>query len=259
MSIHPTALIDPAAELGEAVEIGPYAVVEAGVSLGARCRVLGHAQVLAGVRLAEDCEVGHGSVIGGDPQDFKFSREIRSGVEVGPGTIFREHVTVHRGSREGTVTRIGASNFLMAGAHVGHNVLVGDRNVMANNCLLGGEVQVGERNFFGGGAAFHQFVRVGDLCMVKGLTAISQDVPPFVMVSGSNQVRGLNVVGMSRAGFDREQRRGVKAAFNHIYRGGMNLSQALEAAETMAWGAEGARFIEFFRGASAKGVCRLDR
>ena len=198
-------------------------------------------------------------MIGGDPQDFKFSREIRSGVEVGAGTIFREHVTVHRGSREGTVTRLGASNFLMAGAHVGHNVDMGDQNVLANNCLLGGEVQVGERNFFGGGAAFHQFVRVGDLCMVKGLTAISQDVPPFVMVSGSNQVRGLNVVGMSRVGFDRDQRAGVKAAFNHIYRSGMNLSQALEAAAGMGWCEEGAQFIEFFRGASSKGVCRLDR
>jgi UDP-N-acetylglucosamine acyltransferase len=259
MSIHPTALVDPGAELGENVEIGAFVVIEAGASIGSRCRILGHAQVLGGVQLAEGCEVGHGTVIGGDPQDFKFSREIRSGVEVGAGTIFREHVTVHRGSRDGSVTRIGKSNFLMAGAHVGHNVEMGDHNVMANNCLLGGEVQVGARNFFGGGAAFHQFVRVGDLCMVKGLTAISQDVPPFVMVSGSNQVRGLNVVGMSRAGFDKDQRSGVKAAFNHIYRGGMNLSQALAAAEELERGAEGARFIDFFRGASTKGVCRLDR
>lgn len=259
MSIHPSALVDSSAELGDAVEIGPFAVVEAGAKIGNRCRILGHAQVLGGVVLGDDCEVGHASVIGGDPQDFKFSREIRSAVEVGVGTIFREHVTVHRGSREGSVTRLGASNFLMAGAHVGHNVQMGDQNVMANNCLLGGEVQVGERNFFGGGAAFHQFVRVGDLCMVKGLTAISQDVPPFVMVSGSNQVRGLNVVGMSRAGFDKAQRGSVKAAFNHIYRGGLNLSQALEAAEATDWGMEGGQFIEFFRGVSTKGVCRLDR
>ena len=155
------------------------------------------------------------------------------------------------------MTRLGARNFLMAGAHVGHDVQMGDDNVLANQCLLGGEVQVGEKNFFGGGAAFHQFVRVGDLCMVKGLTAISQDVPPYVMVSGSNQVRGLNVVGMSRAGFDKEQRGSVKAAFNHIYRGGMNLSQALEAAEAMQWGTEGAKFVEFFRAESKKGICRL--
>jgi len=134
---------------------------------------------------------------------------------------------------------------------------MGDDNVLANNCLLGGEVQIGSRNFFGGGAAFHQFVRVGDLTMVKGLTAISQDVPPFVMVSGSNQVRGLNVVGMQRAGFDKDQRKGVKAAFNHIYRGGFNLSQALGAAGEMKWCAEGLQFIEFFRSVSKKGVCRL--
>ena len=155
------------------------------------------------------------------------------------------------------MTRIGAENFLMAGAHVGHDVQMGSHNVLANNCLLGGEVLVGDKNFFGGGSAFHQFVRVGDLTMVKGLTAISQDVPPFVMVSGSNQVRGLNVVGMSRAGFDKDQRSGVKAAFNHIYRGGLNLSQALEAADAMVWGDEAAEFLEFFRGVSKKGVCRL--
>ncbi len=255
--IHPTAIVDPQAELGEDVEVGPYAVIEGGVKLGVGCRVLGHAQVLRGVSLGENCEVGRGAVIGGDPQDFKFSREIISGVVVGAGTVFREHVTVHRGSREGEMTRLGVCNFLMAGAHVGHDVQMGDHNVLANNCLLGGEIEVGERNFFGGGSAFHQFVRVGDLCMVKGLTAISQDVPPFVMVSGSNQIRGLNVVGMSRAGFDKEQRGGVKAAFNHIYRGGMNLSQALEAAGAMEWNADGAKFIEFFRGESKKGICRL--
>lgn len=259
LNIHPTALVDPQAEIGEGVSIGPFAVIESGVSIGAGCRVLGHAQVLCGVRMAENCQVGHGSVIGGDPQDFKFSREIKSGVEIAAGTVIREHVTVHRGSREGGVTRLGENNFLMAGAHVGHDVQLGDHNVLANGCLLGGEVQVGERNFFGGGAAFHQFVRVGDLCMVKGLTAVSQDVPPFVMVSGSNQVRGLNVVGMSRAGFDREQRTGVKAAFNHIYRTGLNLSQALAAADEMEWGKEAAQFIDFFRVETKKGVVRLDR
>jgi UDP-N-acetylglucosamine acyltransferase len=257
MTIHSTALVDSDAEIGEEVEIGPFTVIEAGVSVGDCCRILGHAQVLHGVGLGEGCVVGHGAVIGGDPQDFKFSREISSGVEIGAGTILREHVTVHRGSREGSMTRLGEGNFLMAGAHVGHDVQMGDHNVLANQCLLGGEVQVGGQNFFGGGSAFHQFVRVGDLCMVKGLTAISQDVPPFVMVSGSNQVRGLNVVGMSRAGFEKEQRIGVKAAFNHIYRPGLNLSQALEAAEEMEWVAEGAQFIQFFRAVSKKGVCRL--
>ena len=256
-TIHHTAIVDPSSEIGEGVEIGPYACISAGVTLGSGCRILGHAQVLSGVKLGESCEVGHGTVIGGDPQDFKFSREISSGVEVGAGTVFREHVTVHRGSREGSLTVIGESNFLMAGAHVGHDVRMGDHNVLANNCLLGGEIDVGEGNFFGGGSAFHQFVRVGSLCMVKGLTAISQDVPPFVMVSGSNQVRGLNVVGMSRAGFDKDQRLGVKAAFNHIYRSGMNLSQALAAAEEMEWGSEAMQFIDFFRGESKKGVCRL--
>ncbi len=257
MPAHPSSFIDPDAVIGENVEIGPFVVVEAGAVIGNGCRLEGHSQVLGGVRLGENCVVGHNAVIGGDPQDFKFSRKIKSGVEIGNGTMIRENVTVHRGSREGSVTRIGMSNFLMAASHVGHDVQMGDHNVLANNCLLGGEVHIGSRNFFGGGSAFHQFVRVGDLSMVKGLTSISQDVPPFVMASDSNQVRGLNVVGMTRAGFTQEQRNGVKKAFNHMYRAGLNLSQALEAADKLSWSDEGKQFIDFFRNASSKGVCRL--
>lgn len=255
--IHPTAFVSPDAVIGDQVEIGPFAVIESGVTIGDRCRILGHAQVLSGVKLGDECEVWHSAVIGADPQDFKFNRQIHSTVEVGARTVFREHVTVHRGSREGSATRLGEGNYLMCGSHIGHDVQMGDDNVMANQCLLGGEVQVGSKNFFGGGSAFHQFVRVGDLCMVKGLASISQDIPHFVMVAGSNQVRGLNVVGMSRAGFDQKGRQGVKDAFNHIYRSGLNLSQALIAAKEMEWNEEAAKFIEFFNGASPKGICRL--
>jgi len=257
MPTHPTSYIDPAAVIGDNVEIGRFVVVEAGAVIGNGCRLEGHSQVLGGVILGENCVIGHNAVIGGDPQDFKFSRKTKSGVEIGSGTVIRENVTVHRGSREGSMTRLGMSNFLMAGSHVGHDVQMGNNNVLANNCLLGGEVHVGNRNFFGGGSAFHQFVRVGDLCMVKGLTSISQDVPPFVMASDSNQVRGLNVVGMTRAGLTGEQRLGIKNAFNHMYRAGFNLSQALKAADKVNWSDEGKQFIDFFRNASSKGVCRL--
>ncbi|MDA0814905.1 MAG: acyl-ACP--UDP-N-acetylglucosamine O-acyltransferase, partial [Verrucomicrobia bacterium] len=116
LTIHSTALIDSEAEIGQGVEIGAYAVIESGVHGGDGCRILCHAQVLSGVQLGANCVVGHGAVIGGEPQDFKFSREIRSGVEIGAGTILREHVTVHRGSREGSMTRLGVGNFLMAGS-----------------------------------------------------------------------------------------------------------------------------------------------
>lgn len=255
--IHPTAFVSPDAEIGDQVEIGPFAVVESGVSIGNRCRILGHAQILSGVKMGNDCEVWHGAVIGADPQDLKFERGIRSAVEIGARTVLREHVTVHRGSREGSVTKLGEANYLMSGSHIGHDVQMGDGNIMANQCLLGGEVRIGNRNFLGGGSAFHQFIRVGDLCMVKGLASISQDVPHFVVVSGSNRIRGINTIGLSRAEFDSERRQGVKDAFNHIFRSGLNLSQALEAAEALTWSEDGAKFIEFFSSPSPKGICRL--
>ena len=257
MPIHPTAVIADDANLAEDIEIGPYAIIEPEVTIGPGARIAGHVQIVNRVEIGKDCEIGHGAVIGANPQDKSFARDTASGVVIGDGNTFREHVTIHRSTTDGGATRIGDRNYLMVGCHVGHNSVVGDDNTFANGCLLGGHVTVGNSTFLGGGAGFHQFVRVGDHCMIRGLSAISQDVPPFVMVSGSNQVRGLNVVGMSRAGFDKDQRLGVKAAFNHIYRAGLNLSQALQAAGEIEWVDEGAQFIEFFRAASKKGVCRL--
>lgn len=255
LKIHPTAFVDPLARVSEDVEIGPFAVIEAGARIGRGCVIHGHAQLVGSVEVGDGCEIGHGSVIGAAPQDLHFDRTTPSGVRMGSGNVIREHVTIHRSSRTGGMTEIGRDNFFMVGCHLGHDVIVGDRNILANHCLLGGHVHLGDGSFLGGGSAFHQFVRIGSLCMIKGLAAISQDVPPYVMASDSNRVRGLNVVGMRRAGLSADTRRNVKAAFHQMFLTGLNLQSALAATDAGAWEPEALRFIDFFRVASSRGIC----
>lgn len=260
--IHPTALIDPEAELADDVQVGPYAVIGAGARIAAGCEIAAHAQVIGHVCLEAGVRVGHGAIIGGDPQDVAFDPATDSSVEIGEGTVIREHVTIHRGSKPGSVTRVGRNNFLMAGAHLGHDVQLGNANVIANNVLFAGHVVMGHRSFVGGGSVFHQFIRIGDFCMIQGLSGFSKDLPPFVMAAGVNHVVGLNVVGMRRHGFSATERLHIKRAFDHFYRSGHNFSQAIEALDRTNSGNEGAgwcaaalEFFDFFRQPSRKGVC----
>lgn len=235
--------------------IGPLAIIEAGARIGRGCRIHGQAQLIGSVELGEDCEVGHNAIIGTTPQDLSFDPATPSGVRIGSGNIFREHVTIHRASREGGFTEVGRDNFLMVGCHLGHDTIIGDRNILANHCLLGGHVRLGSGAFLGGGSAYHQFVRLGDLCMIKGLAAISQDVPPYVLVSDANRVRGLNVVGMRRAGLSAATRKNVKDAFHLLFLAGLNLREALESTESREWEPEASAFIDFFRVSSKRGIC----
>lgn len=255
LKIHSSAFVDSAAELGENVEIGCFAVVEAGAKLGDRCIVQGHAQVLASSVIGDDCEIGHGSVIGGAPQDLQFDPQTPSRVEIGDRNRFRENVTIHRSSVEDGATKIGNDNFFMSGSHVGHDCIVGDRNILANNCLLGGHILLGDNAFLGGGSAFHQFVRIGSYAMVRGLAGISQDVPPYALVSGTNEIHGLNVVGMRRAGLSPATRKNVKAAYHKMFLAGMNLQAALDSTDLDDWDEEAKEFIDFFRVTTKRGIC----
>lgn len=237
------------------MEIGPLAVIEAGVRVGDRCLIRGHAQLIGSVELGEGCEIGHGAVIGADPQDLGFDRSLKSGVVMGPRNVVREYVTIHRSTREGGNTLVGEGNLFMVGSHLGHDVVVGDANILANHCLLGGHVHLGSGAFLGGGSAVHQFVRLGDRCMAQGLAGISQDVPPYVLVSDINVVRGLNVVGMRRAGLSAATRQSVKDAYHQIYLAGLNLQEALASSEEREWAPEARTFIDFFRVPSKRGIC----
>lgn len=255
MKAHPTALVSPQADIADDVVIGPYAIIEGPVRLASGCRVAAHAQILGRVEAGPACQIGPAAILGGDPQALGFDPSTDSGVILGARNVIREHVTIHRGLREGAFTRLGDDNFLMAGAHLGHDVQAGNHNVIANNALLGGHVAVGDRCFLGGGSVYHQFVRLGDLVMVQGQAAIGLDLPPFVTADGANRVAGLNAVGLRRGGFSREDRQAVKRAYELVYRQGLNLQQALEAAGREEWPEPARRFLDFFRANSKRGVC----
>ena len=255
MEIHPTAIIDPAAQLGAGVRVGPYAVIEGAARIGDGCTIQAHAVIGAHVVMGRDNVIGCGAVIGGDPQDFAFGPEVRSEVLIGDGNRIREHCTIHRGTTEGSRTVVGNSCFLMAGAHLGHNARIGDHVILANNVALGGHVVVEDRAFLGGGSSFHQYIRVGRLAMCQGLSGFSKDLPPFTIGIEINGVAGLNMVGMRRAGLSREQRAEIKEAFALLYRRGLNTAQALAAARERSWGADAAALFEFVAAAKKRGIC----
>jgi len=254
MSQHPTAVIHPDAQLGADVSVGPYAVIEGGARIGDRCVIQAHAVITGHVTMGEDNVIGYGAIVGGDPQDFAFRPEIHSEVRLGKGNKIREYATIHRGTAEGTATVVGDHCFLMAGSHLAHNVVLGDRVILANNALLGGYVQVAERVFVGGGCVFHQHIRVGRLAICQGLSAFSKDIPPYVIAAERNGAAGLNIVGLRRAGLTAAQRAEVKAAFDLLYRSGLNVSQALAAAHERVWGDEGRAFWDFVGAAKKKGL-----
>ena len=229
MSIHPTAVIDPAAKLGSDVTVGPYAVIEGGVTVGDGSSIGAHVVLHTGCRLGRGVAVAPHAVLGGPPQHFDYI-EKPSGVAIGDGTVIREYVTVHRSLEEGGETLVGRGCFLMALSHVAHDCQIGDGVILTSFVALGGHVIMGDRVMVGGHSAFHQFVRVGRLAMVGGSSRIVKDVPPYFIAEGNPcSARALNVVGLRRAGVAGETRDKLKRAFRLMYRSGLNTTQALEA------------------------------
>ena len=257
MKIHPSAIVDPGARLGEEVEIGPYACIGAGVEIGPGTIVQSHAVIEGTVRIGAENRIGPGAIIGGWPQDLNFKPGTHSSVEIGDRNVIREYATIHRGTAADSATRLGDDNFLMAGAHLGHNCILGHKVIVANNCLLGGYVAVDDGAFLGGGCVFHQFMRIGRLAIAQGLSAFSKDIPPFCLAAERNLVFGLNVVGLRRAGFSGEERAELKRAFRLLYESGLNVSQALEQARTQAWPAPAQAFFDFVAEAKRRGICAL--
>ena len=258
-TIHPTAIVDPGARIGAGVEIGPFSIIGPQVTIGDETIVQSHVVIEGEVSIGSANLIGHGAVIGAPPQDISFSPERKTKVKIGNDNIIREYCTIHRGTAEGTATKIGDKNFLMAGAHIGHNCEIGNNVIIANNCLLAGYVIVDDAAFLGGGSTFHQFMHIGRLVMVQGSSAFGKDLPPFVVAAERNSVFGLNVVGLRRAGFSAEDRDDVRAAFKLIYLSGLNISQALEKATTMELGKLGREFVDFVANAKKRSICPLKR
>ena len=255
MNIHPTAIVSPGACIGEQTVIGAYSIIGPEVCLGNNCVVEEHVVLRGAVRAGNANCFGTGSVIGSAAQDFSQADGVSSDVVIGNDNVFREYTTVHRGTKEGSSTVVGNNNFFMVGVHLGHNVRVGDRNVIANNCLLAGYVDVGDDVVLGGGAVFHQFLRIGNMCMIRGGTAWSKDIPPFTIGEIINSVCGLNSVGMRRKGISREARAEIKSLYQIFYRSGLNVSQAIEKAADRTWGDDAQVFLRFCSSRSKRGLC----
>lgn len=257
MKIHPTAIVDPDAQIGADVEIGPFSIVGPQAVIGEKTIVQSHVVIEGDVAIGTGNFIGHGALIGAPPQDVSFSPERKTRVEIGNDNIIREYCTIHRGSPEGSATKIGDKNFLMAGAHIGHNCLIENNVIIANNCLLAGHVHVDDGAFLGGGSTFHQHMHVGRLVMVQGSSGFGKDLPPFVIAAERNSVFGLNVVGLRRAGFSSKDRNEIKAVFKLIYLSGLNITQALEKAATMNFSAPAREFLDFVAKAKKRGICPL--
>jgi UDP-N-acetylglucosamine acyltransferase len=232
--IHPTALVDPGARLGDGVRIGPYAVIEDAVTLGAGTEVRAHAVIKRFTTLGAENVVHEGAVLGGEPQDTSY-RGADSFLVIGDRNRIREGVTIHRATTPGGATVIGSDCFLLAYAHVAHDDRLGDGVIMANNAALAGHVELGERAFLSSGVGVHQFCRVGRLAMLGGHAKVTQDCLPFVITDGlPARARGLNVVGLRRAGLDAPSRRVLKEAYRLLLRSALPLEEALSRIGALA-------------------------
>lgn len=251
--IHPTAIIHPQAKLDATVQVGPYAVIDEGVELGANC-VVGPQVYLTGLAtIGANNHFHAGCVIGDAPQDLKYKNEPTR-LRIGGHNVFREHVTIHRSTKSDAETVIGSHNFFMANSHVAHNCVVGDHVILANGALLGGHAVVQARAFISGNCLVHQFTRVGTLALMQGGAAISQDLPPFTIAQRENEICGLNVVGLRRAGFTAEQRLELKRLYHLLFRSGKNLRVALaEARKTFT--STLAKVLPDFVAEAKHGVC----
>ncbi|MBP7141618.1 MAG: acyl-ACP--UDP-N-acetylglucosamine O-acyltransferase [Opitutaceae bacterium] len=230
------------------VTLHPQAIIEDGVTLEPGVTVMQGAMLRRGTQLGANVVVHPYAVIGGEPQDLRFSSATISGVRVGEGTTLREFVTINRSTKPESFTTVGRNCFLMAGVHLGHDSQVGDHVVLANNVLLAGHVQVADRAFIGGGCAIHQFCRVGEGAMIGGLARITVDVPPFSMVAERDELAGLNLVGLKRRGLPRESIRELKEVFRHVFFKSGNIRTIAAEALPRALAPEVKVFLEFFAG-----------
>ena len=256
--IHPTAVIDPKAQIDSDVVIGPYVLIEGAVRISSGTEIQGHAVITGSVVIGKNNRIGYGSVIGSFPQDLSFDPNATSGVEIGDNNVIREHCTIHRGTKESTNTRIGSNNLLMVGAHLGHNMRIGNNVILANNVLLGGYAEIHDRVFIGGGSVVHQFTRMGAVSLLQGISGVGKDVPPFSIAIGKDGISTINVIGLRRAGYGPALRKEVKEAFELLYRSGLNIGQALEESERRSWSNEVSLFWDFVA-TSKRGICPMVR
>jgi len=252
--IHPTAIVDPGAELGEGVQVGPYATIGPNVKIGSGTVLGPHAYIEKDTRVGRDCFIAKGAVLGTDPQDLKFEGE-ETLLIVGDGTTIREFATLNRGTRASGSTAVGSGCLLMAYSHIPHDARIGDHVVVANGVQMGGHVVIEDWATVGGLTAIHQFVRIGAYAFIGGASRVAKDVAPYMRAAGNPiKMYGLNSVGLDRRGFSKETQFELKRAYRLLFNSNLNMSQAI--AELRSQGVtceEVKRLIAFIEG-SERGV-----
>lgn len=261
LRIHPTALVDPKAEIAADVEIGPYSIVGPHVMIGPGTVVASHVVIEGRTTIGARNRIAAFNAIGGAPQDKKYAGEDTR-LEIGDDNVLREYGTFNLGTVQGGgVTRIGNDNWIMAYVHVAHDCIVGSHTIFANKAQIAGHAEVGDWAILGGDTGLHQFVRIGEHAFTGIGTMLRQDVPPFVMASGDPATpHGINVEGLKRRGFDAAQISALRRAYKSLYRSGLTLDEARAAIDAQAAGdaemAEPLRALNAFLGTATRGIVR---
>lgn len=230
--IHPTAIISPDAEIAADVEIGAFAIIGESCTIGAGCVIAPRATLERNVTLGHSVKVGIGTILGGAPQDLKYAGE-ETAVEIGDGTVIREYVTINRGTAHSFKTIVGESCLLMSYVHIGHDCRIGNGVILSNVVQLAGHVMIEDKAIISGMSAVHQFARIGRHSFIGGMSRVSKDIPPFLKAVGNPvKLYGLNTIGLQRNGIDEDTIRELKRAYRLLFRSDLNVTQAIERAQT---------------------------
>ena len=230
--IHPTAIISPDAEIASDVEIGAFAIIGEGCTIGAECVISPRATLERNVTLGRAVRVGIGTILGGPPQDLKYAGEETT-VEIDEGTVIREYATINRGTAHSFKTTVGKNCLLMSYVHIGHDCRIGNSVILSNVVQLAGHVAIEDKAIISGMSAVHQFARIGRHSFIGGMSRVSKDIPPFLKAVGNPvKLYGLNTIGLQRSGMDEETIRELKRAYRLLFRSDLNVTQAIERAQT---------------------------
>lgn len=259
-NIHPTAIIDPSAKLGENISIGPFTIIEGNCTIGDGCRISSNARIGENTIIGNNCRIFHGAVIGSIAQDLKFKGE-EAWLEIGDSNIFREYCTVNRGTIANGKTVIGSNCAFLAYSHVGHDCIIGDHIIASNTLNLAGHVTVGDFVGFGGVVAVHQFCKIGDHAYLGAYSKVVKDVIPYALLGGevnAAKIVGINKVGLERKGYDKEQRRKIINAYKTLFNSGITIQEAVKKLDIEFTDDKDIMKITEFITGSNRGIYRME-
>ena len=259
-TVHPTAIVDPKAQLGNNISIGPFTILEGNCTVGDDCQIGANVFVGENTRIGRGCRIFHGAVVGSIAQDLKFKGE-EAWLEIGDNNIFREYCTINRGTAANDKTVIGSNCAFLAYSHVGHDCVIGDNIIASNTLNLAGHVTIGNNVGFGGVVAVHQFCKIGDHAYLGAYSKVVKDVIPYAMLGGeinSAKIVGINKVGLERSGYDKARRRKIINAYKTLFSGGMTIQETVEHLAAEFTDDKDILKITDFIKSSERGIYRMD-